>query len=303
MEWGRWKRRADAAQEDSSTWRISTARRRPARTTVGVGMAEDDEALALVGARLELARTGSWDSTTRSPSSRWPPRSRPRAPLGRRPGRAGRRRRSRTCAAGGMNSSRIETSAQTRRSRGRGRRRSSEVNWAPGGRAATSEIAMEPSARRNHSMWVIPVTMPRASSAAGRPRGSARTRGRRRPAGSRTVHWIQGDSMTCSGVGEYSEIEWKRCRPPIDTLSKEYSRPWTNSSSSRACAGVGGCEAIQLSSCETSSTRKVSRAPAPAGGLATSGHACGARSSGRSPRPSPGGGRRRAGHGRAARPS
>ena len=34
----------------------------------------------------------------------------------------------------------------------------------PGGRMATSEIASEPSGRRNHSMCVMPVSMPIASS-------------------------------------------------------------------------------------------------------------------------------------------
>ena len=40
----------------------------------------------------------------------------------------------------------------------------SAVICAPGGRAATSETAMEPSLRRNHSMWAIPVPIPSTSS-------------------------------------------------------------------------------------------------------------------------------------------
>ena len=43
----------------------------------------------------------------------------------------------------------------------------SVVNCAPGGRAATSLMAIEPSRRRNHSMCVRLVPTPRASKACG----------------------------------------------------------------------------------------------------------------------------------------
>ena len=58
-------------------------------------------------------------------------------------------------------------------------------------------------------MWVIPVTIPRASRARGPASRIAANSGPSISRGSRTVHWIQGVSITCSGVGAYSEMEWK----------------------------------------------------------------------------------------------
>ena len=39
------------------------------------------------------------------------------------------------------------------------------ANWAPGGRAPTSDIAIRPSGRWNHSMWLRPFSSPSARSA------------------------------------------------------------------------------------------------------------------------------------------
>ena len=100
------------------------------------------------------------------------------------------------------------------------------MNCAPGGRAATSEIAIVPSSRRNHSMWVMPgvhaedVERARARLVDRRelrPRDVARQDAR--PTGS------TGVCMTSSGVGAYSVTEWRRCRPSRVTVSKENSRP------------------------------------------------------------------------------
>ena len=43
------------------------------------------------------------------------------------------------------------------------------MNWAPGGRAPTSDTATEPSARRNHSMWLKPGRAGRGRAAASAP--------------------------------------------------------------------------------------------------------------------------------------
>ena len=75
------------------------------------------------------------------------------------------------------------------------------MNCAPGGRAATSEIAIEPSGRRNHSMCVIPVTMPSVLSARGPASRIAAYSGPSIERGSSTDHCSHGVSITSSGVG------------------------------------------------------------------------------------------------------
>ncbi len=76
-----------------------------------------------------------------------------------------------------------------------------EVSCAPGGRAATSDTATEPSGRRNHSMWVSASRTPRARSAAGPTSWMPAYSGPEMSRGSITVHWIQGLRRTSSGGG------------------------------------------------------------------------------------------------------
>ncbi len=76
-----------------------------------------------------------------------------------------------------------------------------EVSWAPGGRAATSETATEPSGLRNHSRCVSASRTPRAWSAAGPIWWMPAYSGPETSRGSTTVHWIQGFRRTSSGGG------------------------------------------------------------------------------------------------------
>src|SRR3954452_19166040 len=121
-------------------------------------------------------------------------------------------------------------------------------------------------------MCVSASVTPRASSAAGPHRWMPSYRGPLTSRGSRTVHWIHGLRSTSSGGGRESAIDDHTVDPPIVTLSKVCSSPVRNSSSSAGEASPSGTAASQLRSMSPSSKRNVDCAPAPAGGLATSGN-------------------------------
>ncbi len=131
------------------------------------------------------------------------------------------------------------------------------MNCAPGGRAPTSEMAKDPSGRRNHSMCDNPVCRPRdvtawvATPAMSAYSGPATSRG------NRTHHWIHGFSSTSRGVGRYRPMEYQTSWPLITTLSNECSAPVMNSSSSIGSPGWGADDASHCSICSARSTRNV----------------------------------------------
>ncbi len=146
------------------------------------------------------------------------------------------------------------------------------VMFAPGGRCAISPIARRPSSRRNHSMWVTPLSRPRASIAAKPiaarplvlgPRDVLRQEAA--PTGSRGSRAPRGSS------GRYCEMEYARGWPAMVSVSKLSSWPRSISSASTGLSALAPMPAMARSRFSRLLTRNVDFAPMPAGGLSTIG--------------------------------